>query len=153
MIRMTGIQNVVAAMKAASLKIHVNIDKGLVSGGHLLQTESQRICPVYEGHLRASAFTRKIWSGHVVVGYTADYAAYVHENLNAAHGKEFNIKHADKIAKAKSRISHRKKMGVSGVRNIYDRNRGENQQAKFLERPAREKKTKILHTIAERSRL
>jgi hypothetical protein len=55
----------------------------------------------------------------VVVGYTAAYALYVHEDLEKTHGAEYNEKHAEEIA--------------AGAPD-----RGEQQQAKFLERPARE---------------
>jgi hypothetical protein len=56
----------------------------------------------------------------VVVGYATDYALYVHEDLTKAHGEAFNVKHADEIA--------------AGT----EHSRGPNQQAKFLEQPARQ---------------
>lgn len=56
----------------------------------------------------------------VVVGYTTEYAVWVHENLEAAHGQAFNVKHAAEI---KAGLEH---------------SRGPLQQAKFLEQPARE---------------
>ena len=56
----------------------------------------------------------------VRVGYTANYALFVHENLEAAHGAAFNAKHAAEIA--------------AGT----EHSRGDNQQAKFLETPFRQ---------------
>lgn len=56
----------------------------------------------------------------VVVGYTQNYAVYVHEDLTKAHGAAFNVKHAAEIASGE------------------EHTRGADQQAKFLERPARE---------------
>jgi hypothetical protein len=55
--------------------------------------------------------SRRKNNGDVIVGYAASYALFVHENLDAAHGEEFNKKHG--------------------------RGRGPNQQAKFLETPFR----------------
>lgn len=55
----------------------------------------------------------------VVTGYRGvNYALYVHENLEAAHGKDFNAKYAAQI-----------KAGSM-------RNRGPNQKARFLIDPA-----------------
>jgi hypothetical protein len=62
----------------------------------------------------------------VIVGYTASYAVHVHENLEAAHGQEYNVKHAQHYG------PRSKKAGELVVQ------RGPNQQAKFLEKPARE---------------
>jgi hypothetical protein len=61
----------------------------------------------------------------VIVGYTASYAVYVHENIEAAHGQEYNTKHAQyhNRGKKKGQLVTQK---------------GPNQQAKFLEKPALE---------------
>ena len=72
----------------------------------------------------------------VVVGYTAAYAVYVHENLEAAHGTAYNAKYAAEISQGqmvnkKGRVV--KKKGWKGRTS-----RGPEQQAKFLEQPARE---------------
>jgi hypothetical protein len=67
----------------------------------------------------------------VSVGYTAAYAVFVHEDLQKAHGAAFNIKHADEIA--------------SGA----EHSRGPEQQAKFLEGPAREKAGDIGAKVVE----
>lgn len=55
----------------------------------------------------------------VVVGYTAKYALFVHEDLEATHGEAFNQKHAADIAAGREEA------------------RGPNQQAKYLEMPFR----------------
>lgn len=68
----------------------------------------------------------------VVVGYDAAYAIFVHEDLEAAHGSAYNQKYAEEIAAGKTK-SGRKKRGWKGKTS-----RGPNQQAKFLEKPARE---------------
>lgn len=66
----------------------------------------------------------------VVVGYTANYAVYVHENLQAVHGAAFNAKYSAEIDRG---VEH---------------SRGPNQQAKFLEQPARELKQEFQRIIA-----
>ncbi|MHA2065525.1 MAG: hypothetical protein ACXABY_14215 [Candidatus Thorarchaeota archaeon] len=144
LVKITGYKNVLAGLKKAQRPIGAGLSKGLTKAGKYLQRESQKIVPRQTGHLRASAFTRRFGMGlktDVIVGYTAAYAAFVHENLDAAHGKDFNIKHAAAIQHAKT---HGLKAGlVSG--GMF--NRGENQQAKFLETPAREKRKVLLQII------
>lgn len=64
------------------------MERGLMKAGLFLQRESQKIVPVDTGNLKNSAYTRKTGSGFsttVNVGYTAEYAIYVHENLDAKH--------------------------------------------------------------------
>jgi hypothetical protein len=68
----------------------------------------------------------------VVVGYAASYAVYVHENLEARHGADYNSWHGEEIAAGKTK-SGRTKKGWKGKTS-----RGPNQQAKFLEQPVRE---------------
>jgi hypothetical protein len=70
----------------------------------------------------------------VIVGYTAAYAVYVHENLEAAHGQMYNAKYADEIAM--TRAMKAAKIPKGSFTEWHDR--GPNQQAKFLEQPARE---------------
>lgn len=61
--------------------------------------------------------SRRKNNGNVNVGYAASYAVAVHENLEAAHGEAFNVKHR----------------GEKGFTS-----RGPGQQAKYLEQPFRE---------------
>jgi hypothetical protein len=157
MIKMSGMSQVVAKLKKATNLTKDNLSRGLVYGGQYLQAESMRIAPVQTGNMRASAFTRKITKYHVIVGYTAPYAAFVHEIETAAHGKAFNVKHADKIAKANENLYFNEKGKVIGQKAGTRRhpiwfNRGEKQQWKFLEKPAREKRVEILTIVAAESR-
>ena len=137
--KVTGVNRVVANMKKASSRYERKLAVGIKIAGLFLQRESQKIVPVDKGNLKASAFTRSIGSGFntdVIVGYTAAYAVYVHEVMEAAHGAIFNIKHANKLAKAKTAKQKAK----------YAR-RGNRQQWKFLETPARIHRDKILKII------
>jgi len=121
---------------------------GLKTAGLFLQGESQAIVPFQLGELHGSAFTRNVggkgFDADVVVGYTAKYAPFVHENLDAAHGKEFNIIYAEAIAAA---VGTKKGTAKGGMFN-----RGENQQAKFLETPARNKRKEIIQIVADKVR-
>lgn len=71
--------------------------------------------------------SRRKNNGDVVVGYAASYALIVHENLETAHGVAFNVKHG----------------GKPGFKN-----RGPNQQAKYLEQPFRELRSRIMEIVA-----
>lgn len=67
----------------------------------------------------------------VDVGYRVSYAAFVHENLENAHGEVFNVKYAKDIA-----------AGITHARRPQE-------QAKFLEVTARTESkniSKIIHT-------
>lgn len=118
------------------------VARGLMKGGLHLQRKSQEITPVDLGDLHGSSFVRNVggsgFNTDIVVGYGSEacnYAVFVHEDLDKAHGKAFNIKYAKEIA--------------AGTMD----NRGENQQAKFLERPARTEKKRIIKIIQREARL
>jgi hypothetical protein len=157
MIKMSGMSQVLTKLKKATSLTKDNLSRGLVRGGQFLQAESMRIAPVQTGDMRGSAFTRKITRYHVVVGYTAPYAAFVHENPNAAHGKAFNVKHAEKIAKANANLYFNPQGKVIGQKAGTRRhpiwfNRGEKQRWKFLEEPAKTKRLEILAIVAAEAR-
>ena len=122
MLKITGMKTVLKKTLMANSLIGVALARGLKRGGLFLQRESQRVVPVDTSNLKNSAFTRNIggesFTGgnkpDVIVGFTADYASYVHEDLDAAHKR-------GKIAK-------------------------------FLERPAREKRKQILSIVVEEAK-
>ena len=144
-VKVKGVQHVLRNMTGARATIGHGLERGLKKGGSLLQAESQKIVPVQLGDLQGSAFTRQLGSGlrtDVVVGYTTEYAAYVHEDPDKAHGREFNRKHAAEIAHAKE--NNLKAATAQG--GMFER--GENQTFKFLEKPAKSERKKILAIIA-----
>ena len=75
--------------RAQKKKYEQNISRALLICAMLLKRESQLIVPVDTGFLRSSCFVRQVpGSRHpkdVIVGYTAYYALYVHEDLYARH--------------------------------------------------------------------
>ena len=113
LVTVTGVPKVLARLKVSTATKAVGVERGLKMGGLFLQRASQLIVPVDENNLRPGAFTRNIggsgFAADIVVGYVADYAVYVHEDLQARH-----------------------KPG---------------KQAKYLERPAREKKGEMIRII------
>jgi hypothetical protein len=136
---LVGVQNALNQLRTAVPK---KVERGIKKACLRLQRESMELVPIQFGNLRASAFARVEVVGTSIigtVGYTADYALIVHENLNAAHGKAFNEKYADKISKKKKSPAARK---------LYFRP-GPNQQAKFLETPARELQDVLANIIVD----
>lgn len=144
-VKVVGIQQVLNNMKKQSVNHGQKFSSGLVAAGLHLQHISQRVyCPVQTGNLKNTAFTRKFGSGFlsdVIVGYTANYAAFVHEDLTKAHGKDFNQKYATEIQAARGT-----KRGTAQGGMFM---RGNTQQAKFLEKPARILRPVLLRIIKE----
>ena len=141
--RIDGVDAVLARFREAHRRHRRLLRAGCLKAGLHLQRKSQDIVPVQLGNLKASAFTRDIapegQDTDVVVGYTAAYAIYVHENMEATHGSDYNALHAEEIANP-----NRKHTAKSG-----NFNRGSNQQAKFLERPFREEQATIRQIIRD----
>lgn len=126
-------QNLIRQRTAMVLKFNI----GMKKCGLVLQAMAQKIVPVDTGNLRASAFTYvgPMDGQHitVVVGFLAEYAVYVHENLDAAHGAVFNAKYAAELAARKKA----RRGGAKGY-SPFNHNRGPDQTAKYLEKPFRE---------------
>ncbi len=132
----TGIAEVARKMKGTLPEIRRILDPRFGRAAkHLLRT-SMKIVPVDLDILRTSAFHRRLSTQrkiHWVVGYTSDYAVYVHEDLEKAHGEIYNQKYAAEIADPNNKRFH---------------SRGPNQQAKFLETPMRTERAIMFRIIA-----
>ncbi len=139
----SGIDEIIRNLKRVDAQIARGVARGLKRGGLLLQRESQKIVPVDKGPLKASAFTRNMggsgFDTDIVVGYTQNYAVYVHENLEARHGRAFNEAFGKRTSIKTGKVSIHKL-------------RGPNQQAKFLEQPARQLKPVILRIIHQEAK-
>lgn len=102
---LTGIDTVKRNItRAIGVKVN-QLYLGLMQAGRTVQRASMEIVPVDYGNLKASAFTAGQFSTDkntiiVTVGYTANYAIYVHENLDALHGADFNAYYADQLSGA-----------------------------------------------------
>lgn len=120
-----GLGRFIANLRKEREAIPRRIGQGLKKAGLYLQAQSQKMVPVDEGNLKASAFTRSHGSGRntvVAVGYTASYAVYVHEAV------------AMKL-EGRKRPARGKKKG----RGRYWDPQGR-ASAKFLEKPFRDRK-------------
>jgi hypothetical protein len=121
--RVEGVKEAVNELKSVHSSMGNAAERGLKRAGLRLQRESMKEVPVDTGNLRSSAWSRKIegsgFDAVVGVGYTASYALRVHENVDKAHGQEYNEKYAQEIGK--------------GIMS----SRGAGQKAKFLEDPAK----------------
>lgn len=69
--------------------IEGDVAEGLYEAGLKIQRSAQERTPVDTGNLRASAYTRRNLTGGigVEVGYTASYAASVHESSGTLKGQ------------------------------------------------------------------
>ncbi len=140
----SGIDEIIRNLKRVDAQIGRGVARGLKRGGILLQRESQKIVPVDKGPLKASAFTRNVggsgFKTDIVVGYTTGYAVYVHGDLEALHGAAYNEKYGALITDVDTGEERREKL------------RGPNQQAKFLEQPARNLRPVILKIIYQEAK-
>lgn len=97
-----GLSTVLKNIRAVKKEHAAAVERGLVKAGLFLQRASQKIVPVDTGALKNSAFTRKEGEGlktKVRVGYTKEYAIYVHENLEARHRPGKTAKYLERPAR------------------------------------------------------
>jgi len=168
----TGLKGVLKGLNERLKKDARNAQRGLLEAGRELERDSKEIVPVDLGPLKASGSTKAEGRGFerkVTVQYEAAYAVYVHENPNAAHGAEFNRESkegrsderkatlAEARGKRKKPVKGQKKEKQTTARikkkgKVIQKNRGPNQQYKFLERPARENRKKYIDKVREEMR-
>ena len=126
-ITLKGVNEMRKKLENLKANVRKKVGEGFYRAGVLLMYESQKLVPIQFGFLRASKFIRSQSQGaggaadkipSVFLGYTSEYAIYVHENLNAAHGAAFNRKHMKEIvgtAKNKTQIGAKSKMDAAAV--------------------------------------
>lgn len=78
-----GLEDVLANLNREIDGIKGRTVAGLLAAGLLVEGESNRRVPVEYGNLRGSSYARRAQDDPraVEVGYTANYAVFVHENL------------------------------------------------------------------------
>jgi hypothetical protein len=87
-VHITGVNEVIKNLRRAGVRSGKKVEIGLKRGGLLLQRLSEEVVPVDTSNLKGSSFTRskgRGFSTDVVVGYTAEYAVYVHERTELRH--------------------------------------------------------------------
>lgn len=102
--KLKGVKEIVKRLHTVAGETAKGMEKGLVKAGAFLLRESQKIVPVDTGALKNSGFVRKDGEGFktdVTVGYTMEYAIYVHENLDARHARGKQAKYLEDPARAK----------------------------------------------------
>ena len=81
-VKVEGMDELNRALAELAPEVTEEVEAGLYAGGLVIQAEAQRNTPVEFGNLRGSAYTqRPPIGGGVEVGYSAEYATYVHENM------------------------------------------------------------------------
>jgi hypothetical protein len=86
-VKLEGFVELTKKLNKSISEISSVVEDALLDCGNDLQQKAQDLTPVDTGALRASAFT-EAESGNnpsVIVGYTEEYAIFVHENLEAHH--------------------------------------------------------------------
>ena len=105
LIKITGMSRVLANLKRSKSATAAGVERGLKQAGLFLQRESMLIVPIDKDILRPGAFTRNVggsgFDADVVVGYVADYATYVHEDLQAKHKPGKQAKYLEQPAREK----------------------------------------------------
>lgn len=126
---MAGAKAAKAGMKAGFNGVRSGARAGVFAAGLLVERRSKVLVPVEYGNMRASGYTswHESIPDAVRVGYTAKYAAAVHEKVAM-------------VLKGKPRPSGK---------GVYWGPKG---SAKFLERPFRESKGDIQRVIASYAR-
>ncbi len=136
---------------------------------------SLQIVPVDTGHLRATWFVRHTGTGfdtEVRFGYTAEYAVYVHEIVTNLHGAAYNAAYIREIKgtgvagarDARGKFLKKNQWSDLAVRRGYHKDpdtgkakkanpRGENQQAKYLEQPIRERWNEMRMIVLQEMRI
>lgn len=75
----TGLQDVIANLNREIKKIEGATAQGMLAAGTFVKGESQETTPVEFNVLNPSAFAQLSGPLRVTIGYTAEYAPYVHE--------------------------------------------------------------------------
>ena len=103
----TGVSSIMAKLRVGGLQQGMIMESRLKKAGLFVQRESQKVVPVEFGVLKNSAFTRKLkgvgFTADIIVGYTAHYAVYVHENLQARHKSGKTAKYLENSIKLNRR--------------------------------------------------
>jgi hypothetical protein len=78
-----GVDKVLRNLNSEIGKIKTKSIAGLMAGGLIVQAGAQKRVPVEYGNLRGSAYTRRAQNNPmaVEVGFGAEYALFVHENM------------------------------------------------------------------------
>lgn len=83
--KVTGLEKILSNLDKEAAKIEGLSMEGLLEAGFKVLKVAQERTPVDTGNLKNSGYVRKEGKLGVIVGFSAAYAIYVHENLEAHH--------------------------------------------------------------------
>ena len=75
----TGLELAVAKLNKEIKRIEGVTAKGIEAAAVFIKGEAQQLAPIHDGVLRNSAYTRMTGPMAAEIGFTAEYAAYIHE--------------------------------------------------------------------------
>jgi hypothetical protein len=79
-VKIEGLDDLNRQLRKIAKEAPEAVHRAAFAGALVVQGEAQKKAPVEYGNLRASAYTQKIPLG-AEVGFTAEYALWVHENM------------------------------------------------------------------------
>jgi len=95
--RIEGIEMVLANINEELQKMKLRSHLGLIAAANYVLTDADigtpPLVPEDTGNLRSSRFVEPMWEGqnpYVLLGYTAGYAAAVHEMMYSVSGRPIN---------------------------------------------------------------
>lgn len=91
--KVEGVPALLRSLEEVKRDYQKAIGAGLKEAGLFILLKSQELVPIEYGNLRGSGFVRSSGSGiktEVRVGYTAEYAVWVHELVESLHGAAYN---------------------------------------------------------------
>jgi hypothetical protein len=137
-----GVNRYLLAFSKKQAKKH---ERAVMAVGQFLLLLSREIVPVETGALfKSGKVTKKGsgWKTESIVSYSTPYAVYVHEDLDKAHGAAYNAKNNFSEKESSSwNIFKRGRILKSATALAKDHPRRPQEQAKFLEQPARENRS------------
>lgn len=88
-VSLKGVDTVLRNLKKEKERRGKALTRGIKKAAAFLLRESKKVVPVDTGELRRSGFWRIRWAGtmraEAVIGYTKEYAIWVHERLDLRH--------------------------------------------------------------------
>lgn len=84
--KLKGLETVMSNLRAEFAAAGQATERGLYAAGLIIEKDSLRRTPRDTGALRNSIYTNALPGRRVEVGYTAEYAPFVHENMNPSSG-------------------------------------------------------------------
>lgn len=102
MAKVEGLESIIRRLKTVAGETAGGVERGLMMGAAEVFREAQRLVPIDTGNLKGSGSIRKEGSGFqtdAIISYGANYAIFVHENLEAQHAAPTQAKFLEQPAR------------------------------------------------------